>query len=115
MGSVWDGSHTTMAHSFRIYGPNLGESKAYVDVTIDGITTDGLLEVSNDSGSTWEVEVVDLERWLEANSAHATSDIDTSDPVWDAVDSVETQYNNSQDNDKSHFINAVRELFKGAQ
>ncbi len=103
-----------MAGTYRIYGPHLDLNTAYVDVTIDGLTDEGKIEVSDDSGQAWTVEPAHIEAWIEKNTAHAMNDINTSDPVWSAVNSIETEYTNSTDDDKSHFINAVLELFKGA-
>lgn len=104
-----------MAQTYRFFGGSLGEIDAYIDADVVGATTNGDIELKDSSGRTWKIEPSRLDKLNGSDVVHDYASIDTTKPVWSAIDSVQTEKTNSTANDKSHFVNAIKALIKGAK
>ena len=103
-----------MASTLRLYGPEIGIGTAVVDADVTGVTAGGDI-VFTPQDTTFEQFSLTSERvseLFEAGLAYDKDTIDTADPVWGALDDVEQHYKNDDDN-KGHYFDAARRLFKG--
>lgn len=104
-----------MTHSYRFYGPEIGEATAIVDADVVGANTNGTIKFKpHDSGlDNFGITSDRLHELSETNKAYPMEDVDTNDPIWDAISDVESRFQNADD-DKQAFIDAARTLFVGA-
>lgn len=105
-----------MVDTFRIFGGELGEVEGYIDVEVQGVARGNAVILANiDTGDTYSIDLNRLEGLVDDSLAYDLDDVDTTREVWAAIDNVEQSYVNSNADDKSHYIGAVRTLFQGAQ
>lgn len=105
-----------MVDTFRIFGGELGEVEGYLDVEVQGVSTGNTIILADmNSESEYSIDIERLESLVEQCLAYDLDTVDTAREVWSAIDSLEQSYVNSQASDKSHYIDAAKVLFCGAQ
>jgi len=104
-----------MTHSYRFYGPEIGEATAIVDADVVGVTENGTIKFQPHDDSLDSIGITSdrLSELADQNKAYDLETVDTSDPIWGAIADVEERFKNAAD-DKQAFIDAARTLFIGA-
>lgn len=103
-----------MIDTVRLYGPEVGVSTAVVDANISGVTTDGNIVFAPHSKDydKFTLTTDNFTELLSNGLAYDMSQIDSDDPIWNAIESVETSFHNDTDNTDPYF-DAARTLFAG--
>ena len=104
-----------MTHSYRFYGPEIGEATAIVDADVVGANTNGTIKFKphDDTLDNFGITSDRLSELHEQNKAYVLENVNTSDPIWGAISDVESRYRNATD-DQEAFIEAAKTLFIGA-
>jgi len=103
-----------MASTFRLYGPQIGEPTAVVDADVTGVSPNGSIQLTYNSGnSTTQIDPSKLRNMTDRNLAYDLANVDENDPIWKAIKDVENRYRNAPD-DKDAFIEAAKTLFQDA-
>lgn len=104
----------SMASTFRLYGPEIGEATAVVDADVTGVGLDGKVELTPQDGSDpFTIDPDKLRELADEGFAYDKDDIDTKSEVWGAIEDVESHYEKGVD-DGQPFIEASKTLFRGA-
>jgi hypothetical protein len=75
---------------FRILGSKLGESDTFIDVTVDGIDSDGIVyfaEKGDKTKRTWNLKTSEVKRLTNSNFMVGASMVE-SHPLWDRAEQV---------------------------
>ena len=104
-----------MTHSYRFYGPEIGEATAIVDADVVGVNENGIIEFEPHDDALDPIGITSdrLSELADQNKAYDLEQVDKSDPIWGAIADVESRYKNAPD-DKQAFIDAAKTLFIGA-
>lgn len=104
-----------MTHKFRIFGGELGEARGYLDVEVSGVVRGGSVVLRDvDSGDEYSMELEKIEKLQDESLAYDFEYVDEGKEVWSAIDNLEQSYVDSTEDEKSHYIDAARTLFRGA-
>jgi len=105
-----------MVDTFRVFGGELGEVEGYLDVEVQGVARGGTVILADmNSTAEYSIDIERLEGLVDQSLAYDLDTVETAKEVWSAIDSLEQSYVDSQASDKSHFIDAAKTLFRGAQ
>lgn len=104
-----------MVNTFRLYGPAVGVSDTVVDADVTGVSVDGSVELTPQSGDyqQFTLDPARLRELVSEDLAYDLSKIDEKDPIWKAIEDVTKRADEAPD-DEQTFTDAIKTLFTGA-